>query len=271
MTAVDISHEARDETRDEIRTPLLMIHGLLGPIDYFGPARYLPALEVHTPDMLGYGFHRSEEKGIDLPGQAAELVRYLRETIKRPAWLLGHSVGGAVAMMVADAAPELVRGLISVEGNFTLRDAFWCARIATLEEAEWATEYGAMEDAPAAWLEKSGIEADDERIAWARDILGNQPYTTVQRMAKSVVYETGRAEWMELLRRVLGRGTPLVLLGGEQSAAGWDVPEWALAAARQVLVQPKAGHMMMLEDPRNFCRIVWSIVEAEANGYGAAQ
>jgi len=255
----------------DTRAPLLMIHGLLGPIDYFDPARYLPELEIHTPDMLGYGRRRSEDAGIDLPGQAAELVRYLRDTVKRPAWLLGHSVGGAVAMLVADAAPELVRGLVSVEGNFTLRDAFWCARIATLEEMEWAAEYGAMEDAPAAWLEKSGIEAYDERIAWARDILGNQPYATVQRMAKSVVYETGRAEWMELLRRVLGRGTPLYLLGGEQSAAGWDVPEWALAAARQVLVQPKAGHMMMLEDPRNFCRIVGSIIEADASGYGAAQ
>jgi pimeloyl-ACP methyl ester carboxylesterase len=248
--------------------PLLMIHGLLGPIDYFAPARYLPGVEVHAPDMIGYGRRRSEEAGIDLPGQADAMARYLRE-MERPAWLLGHSVGGAVAMMVADREPELVHGIISVEGNFTLRDAFWCARIAALGEEEWAAEYGAMEDAPATWLEKSGIDAHDERIAWARDILGNQPYTTVQRMAGSVVAETGKPEWPDLVRRVLVRGTPLYLLGGEQSAAGWDVPEWVLAAARQVLVQPKAGHMMMLEDPRNFCRIVGSIIGG-GDGNGAA-
>jgi hypothetical protein len=29
--------------------------------------------------------------------------------------------------------------------------------------------------------------------------------------------------------------------------------------------------MMMLEDPRNFCRIVESIIEADAKGYAAAQ
>jgi pimeloyl-ACP methyl ester carboxylesterase len=248
------------------RQHLLMIHGLLGPIDYFEPARYLPGIDIHAPDLIGYGTRRSEEAGIDLPAQAAELVRYLRENATQPAWLLGHSVGGALAMMVADAAPELVRGLVSVEGNFTLRDAFWCARIAALDEAEWALEYGAMEDAPAAWLEKNGIAAYDERIVWARDILGNQPYATVQRMARSVIHETGKGDWLELVRRVLVRGTPLYLLGGEQSAAGWDVPEWVLAAARQVLVQPKAGHMMMLEDPRNFCRIVGSIVEGGDDG-----
>jgi pimeloyl-ACP methyl ester carboxylesterase len=242
------------------RPALLMIHGLLGPIDYFEPARYLPGIEIHAPAMSGYGRRRSEDEGIDLPAQAAMLARYLRDAVARPAWLLGHSVGGAVAMMVADREPGLVRGLVSVEGNFTLRDAFWCARIAALDETAWAAEYGALEDAPAAWLDKNGIDADDERIGWAREILAHQPYATVQRMARSVVEETGKPEWADLVRRVLVRGTPLVLLGGAQSAAGWDVPEWVLAAARQVLVQQKAGHMMMLEDPRQFCRLVGSIV-----------
>jgi pimeloyl-ACP methyl ester carboxylesterase len=244
-----------------VKPQLLMIHGLLGGLDYFDPGGCLAGIGVHTPDMIGYGRRRSEEEGMALSGQAAALARYLREQVGQPAWLLGHSVGGAVAMMVADLVPELVRGLISVEGNFTLRDAFWCARIAALDEQAWALEYGAMEDAPAAWLEKSGIEASDERIAWAREILEHQPYGTVQRMARSVVFETGAPGFLELVRRVLVRGTPLWLLGGEQSAAGWDVPEWVLAAARQVLVQPKVGHMMMLEDPRNFCRIVGSIIE----------
>src|ERR1051325_9815325 len=100
-------------------TSLLMVHGLLGPIDYFQPKRYLPGIDIPAPDMFGYGRRRSEEAGIDLPSQAAELLRYLREEVGQPAWLLGHSVGGAVAMMVAERAPELVRGLISVEGNFT--------------------------------------------------------------------------------------------------------------------------------------------------------
>ena len=245
------------------RTPLVMIHGLLGSSGYYDPQRYLPDVDVHTPDLLGYGSKRTVEQGIDLDGQATEIVRILREEVRQPAWLLGHSVGGAVMMLAADRAPGLVRGLISVEGNFTLKDAFWCARIAPLPEPEWAAQYGAMEDDPAGWLERSGIEAVDERIALARGILQNQPYTTVQAMARSVIDVTGAPGYLAQVRRVLARGTPLWLLGGEVSSSGWDIPEWVLLLSRGSLVQPKAGHMMMLEDPAAFCGIVGDIVRAE--------
>jgi pimeloyl-ACP methyl ester carboxylesterase len=241
-------------------TPLVMIHGLLGSIDFFAPQQYLPGLDVRTPDLRGYGGKRTVEQGVDLDGQADEIVRILRLEVGRPAWLLGHSVGGAVMMLAAERAPELVQGLISVEGNFTLKDAFWCTRIAAMPEAEWAAEYGAMEDDPAAWLERSSIEASDQRIAWARQILANQPIETVQSMARSVVSVTGAPAYLEGVRRVLGSGVPLYLLGGELSASGWDIPEWVLALACRSQVQPRAGHMMMLEDPAAFCGIVGAIV-----------
>jgi pimeloyl-ACP methyl ester carboxylesterase len=246
------------------RASLLMIHGLLGSSSYYDPQSLLPELDVRTPDLLGYGSNRSIDRGIGLHAQAAEIVRILREEIKRPAWLLGHSVGGAVMMLAAGQAPELVQGLISVEGNFTLKDAFWCSRIAAMPEADWAAEYGAMEDDPAAWLERSGIEATDLRIAWAREILSNQPVETIQAMARSVIEVTGAPTYLEGVRRVLGTGVPLYLLGGELSAAGWDVPEWVLALACKSQVQPKAGHVMMLDDPAAFCGIVGEIVGGHA-------
>jgi pimeloyl-ACP methyl ester carboxylesterase len=245
------------------RTPLVMIHGLIGSIGFYHPQRYLPSFDVRTPDLLGYGSKRTLDQGIDLHSQADDIVRILRDEVGQPAWLLGHSVGGAVMMLAADRAPELVRGLVSVEGNFTLKDAFWCSRIAPLPEPEWAAQYGAMEDDPAGWLERSGIEASDERILLARDILQNQPYTTVQAMARSVVDVTGAPEYLALVRRVLARGTPLWLLGGEVSSSGWDIPEWVLLLSRGSLVQPKAGHMMMLEDPAAFCGIVGDILRME--------
>jgi pimeloyl-ACP methyl ester carboxylesterase len=248
----------------QARPRLLLIHGLLGSLSYFEPQRYLPGVDVFTPDLIGYGQRRSEVTGITLPGQAAMLARFLRGEAGGPAWVLGHSVGGAVAMLLADMAPDLVRGLISVEGNFTLKDAFWTGRIAALPDADWAAEYGAMEAAPAAWLEKSGIEASDERVAWAREILAHQPYTTVQKMAQSVLDMTGAPDYLGCVGRVLARATPLYLVGGEQSSAGWDVPDGVLAQARRVCVQPKTGHMMMLEDPGTFCRIVESILYDEA-------
>ncbi len=34
-------------------TPLVMIHGLFGPLHGFGLAARLPGIAVHTPDLLG--------------------------------------------------------------------------------------------------------------------------------------------------------------------------------------------------------------------------
>lgn len=253
----------------EARPRLLLVHGLLGSLSQVEPQRYLPGVDIFAPDLIGYGQRRGEDSHITLAGQAAMLARFLHDEVGSPAWVLGHSVGGAVAMLLADLVPDLVRGVINVEGNFTLKDAFWTGRIAALPDADWAAEYGAMEAAPAAWLEQSGIEASDERVAWAREILANQPYTTVQKMAQSVLDTTGAPDYLGCVGRVLARATPLYLVGGEQSAAGWDVPDWVLAQARRVCVQPKAGHMMMLEDPGNFCRIVESILYEQACASGA--
>jgi pimeloyl-ACP methyl ester carboxylesterase len=242
---------------------LLMIHGLLGSIAYFSPAQYLSDTSVHTPDLIGYGGNRSVSAGqrVDIRLQAAEVAHILREQIGQPTWLLGHSVGGAIAMLVADLVPELVLGLISVEGNFTLKDAFWCARIAVTAEADWVAEYRQMTADAAAWLARSGIDATPERTAWANAILDNQPHTTIKAMACSVIEETGSASYLQLVRSVIDRGIPLYLLAGERSAGGWDVPAWVASEARKYVIQPQTGHMMMLENPAEFCRIVASFMD----------
>ena len=138
---------------------LVMIHGLLGPIDYFGPQSFLPEFELHTPSLPGYGLEPKNWNGQapSLRSQAAWVAQYLRSRVARPAWLLGHSVGGAIAMLAAGLVPELVKGIVNVEGNFTLNDAFWCRKIAAMSDEAWAAEYRRMQADPTAWLEGAGI------------------------------------------------------------------------------------------------------------------
>lgn len=242
---------------------LVMIHGLLGSISYFSPQSHLPGTMVHTPDMIGYGKRADVGGAVNIETQAADIAHYIQERIGQPVWLLGHSIGGAVAMLVADLVPRLVQGLISVEGNFTLNDAFWCKRIAATDEKEWAGEFRVMSADPLAWLQRGGIAPNEERLGWAKAILQNQPHGTVQSMARSVVTTTGRPAYLELVRRVVDR-TPLYLLAGEKSASGWDVPDWARAAAKQYALQPNAGHMLMLEDPTLFCKAVGHMMRGAA-------
>lgn len=248
--------EISDETMS-----LVMIHGLFGSQRFYAPSRRIAAVDVHAPDLIGYGALKDEvAEPITLAGQAAHVVRYVREHVGAPSVLLGHSVGGAVAMLAAASAPDLVRGVINVEGNFTLDDAFWCRKIAGLDAVAWQAEHARLVADPEGWLRNGGIAVTPQRLEWARAALANQSRETIQAMARAVVAETGAPDFLSRIRMVVERGTPLFMLAGERSASGWHAPDWARAAARSYVIQPEVGHMMMLEDPDGFCEIVGGMV-----------
>ncbi|HEX7935040.1 MAG TPA: alpha/beta hydrolase [Paraburkholderia sp.] len=241
--------------------PLVMIHGLMGSLNFYAPHERIRAAAVHTPDLIGYGrLKDAREPVITLASQVAHVVRYLDEQVGEPCVLLGHSVGGAIAMLAAQAAPERVRGVINVEGNFTLADAFWCRKIAALSDEAWHAEHARLVADPEKWLANGGIALTPQRVEWAREALANQPRESIRAMARAVVTETGDSAYLARVRSVVEYGTPLFLLAGERSASGWDVPDWVRAVARDYVVRKDVGHMMMLEQPDEFCRIVEEMV-----------
>ncbi|NQD94280.1 alpha/beta hydrolase [Pseudomonas sp. CrR25] len=230
--------------------PVVLIHGLIGSLQLPELTRLLAPFEVLAPDLLGYGALRDAPVGaVNIPAQ----VEHLRSTLQRhygtePVHLLGHSVGGVVAALFAHRYGERVRSLISLEGNFTLKDAFWSASVArlSLEQVEVMLE-GFRRD-PAAWLAGAGVAVDAEAVRIATCWLAQQPASTVRAMAQSVVTQTGPVEYLEQMREVFARH-PVHLIAGERSRGGWDVPQWACQAAASQALIPAAGHLMMLEQP----------------------
>lgn len=233
--------------------PLVMVHGLFGPLHFFAPATRLPGIAVHTPDLLGYGRRAAPAAGLSLAAQAEEVVRFLRALDSGPCHLLGHSVGGAVATLAAVRAPRLVKSIISVEGNFTLDDAFMCRRIAPLPATEWQARLQRIQSDPADWLAKDAIAATPERLHMARCILHHQSAATLQAMARAVVEETADPAYLDAVRQLLACGIPVHLLAGSRSAESWKVPAWVRQGAASDLLLPDCGHMMMLEKPDLFC------------------
>lgn len=95
--------------------PLVMIHGLSGQLQHFTYAlaeRLAQDYRVIALDRPGCGYStRPSDSMARLPEQAQVLQDYLdRIGITQPV-LVGHSLGGAVALAMALQTPEKIRGL----------------------------------------------------------------------------------------------------------------------------------------------------------------
>jgi pimeloyl-ACP methyl ester carboxylesterase len=112
---------------------LLLIHGL--GASTFAFRRILPDLARHfrvvALDLKGFGFSERADGDYSLGGQAA-LVRQVMDRLGiERASVLGHSMGGAVAMRLALAYPERVERLIlaSSASDLELGRRIWGAGV----------------------------------------------------------------------------------------------------------------------------------------------
>jgi lipase len=242
--------------------PVVLIHGLIGSLDDDRLVAGLAPRVVLAPELLGYGSHREVgPECIDLGAQVAELERTLDDAGVSRVRVVGHSVGGVVAVLFAARSPERVASIVCVEGNFTLADAFWSANFARLAPAEAERVLAEERADPAAWLRKASVEPDARTLGLAAHWLAFQPASTVQAMAASVVEVTGDPSYERTLRDVFA-ATPVHLVAGELSRQGWDVPEWAIAAARSMTVIP-GGHLMMADHTARFTETIARLTARE--------
>jgi pimeloyl-ACP methyl ester carboxylesterase len=240
---------------------LVLIHGLVGSQKFYDPRARMPDVCVLAEDLLGYGQHvDTPAERLTLATQADHIAELIDGRPEQRVWLLGHSMGGAVAVLAAERRPGRVHGIVNVEGNFTERDAFWSRKIAASSPEEWAASYREMRADPAAWLERCQIRPDSRRTRWAEDILANQPASTLRAMSSAILAETLYPSYLETVRRLLDGGLMMHLIAGQSSAAAWDVPAFVRSAAASYTEQPNAGHFMMLEDPDAFCGIVVNLI-----------
>ena len=229
--------------------PVVLLHGLIGSLDDPAIAAALHPRLVFSPSLLGYGANADTAPAtITLANQVEYVAQLVRARFGDGRFhLVGHSVGGVVAALFANKYPEVVASLITAEGNFTLRDAFWSASVARMNQSEAETMLDTLRIDPEGWLAQSGISPTEERVSVATRWLNLQPASTLRAMGRSIVDTTGQPSYDALLRSVFVR-MPVHLVAGERSREGWDVPAWAEERAASFDVIPGAGHMMMLDD-----------------------
>ncbi|KVG13744.1 alpha/beta fold hydrolase [Burkholderia thailandensis] len=232
--------------------PVIFVHGFIGRVGTHGRAPQRIA-----PDLLGYGEHRAAPpESITLGAQVDHLRAFVDTHFgATPVDMVGHSVGGAIAMLFAHAHPARVRRIVNIEGNFTLADAFWSASVGRMSETDAQAMLDGFRADPLAWL-GGAIDVPtpamrETAIRW----LDHQPASTLRAMGRSVVETTGDAGYLDALAQVFERH-PVHLIAGERSRAGWNAPDWAFAQCASHRVVDGCGHLMMIEQPDAFSTLI---------------
>ncbi|MGV9797288.1 alpha/beta fold hydrolase [Mycobacterium sp. NPDC003449] len=207
---------------------LLLIHGLTGHGQRWQTlaTRYLPELSIAAPDLIGHG-RSSWQAPWTLDANAAALAALL----DRPTLVVGHSFGGALALNLAAAHPDLVSGLVLLDPAVGL-DGHWMRDIADsmLASPDYTDRDEArLEKVNGSWGEVEPAELD-------RDLDEHLVERSDGRWAWRLSIPAMMAYWSELARRpALPRGgTPTVLVRATRTSPPY---------ARDGLIDTLAGHL----------------------------
>lgn len=106
--SVELNHQIVGEGK-----PVILLHGLFGSLDNLGVvARGLQdGWQVHSLDQRNHGKSPHADT-MSYPEMADDLLAYMDKQGLEQATILGHSMGGKVAMQAALKAPDRVTGII---------------------------------------------------------------------------------------------------------------------------------------------------------------
>lgn len=225
---------------------IVFLHGLgsASSADFPEVTRH-PRLREHRAllvDLLGHGFSdRPPDFNYAMESQADLVARLMRHLGLREAIVLGHSMGGSVAVLLAARAPDLVSHVFSAEGNLDPGPGFVSGRITAMSEADFAaTGHGEF----VRMVVQAGFP-DYAGTVRAADPVG------LYRSAASLIAErtpTYREHLAEL-------AIPRTYVFGEQTLPDPDVDRLP-GIGVDVRIVPDAGHGMMIDNPDGFATVV---------------
>lgn len=235
-------------------SPIVLIHCFSCAIDYWDGMR--PALErehrVVAIDLRGHGGSEKPGSGYSVPEQASLVAEALAELGVGGAAVVGHSLGGAVSVALAESAPQLVDriAIVDMPPDHTYGDLGFLASLAfqpVLGEALWTIkpDFSVRQGLEVAFA--PGFDVPDAFV----DDVNRLTYTAYD---ESPSHTEDFLEEEPLEQRVRATGKPLmVLMGAEEQIV--DDPRRALAQYASAVPGAEthliagAGHSPNVEKP----------------------
>lgn len=244
--------------------PLLLIHGTAGDGESW---RQVQEALGRSRRVIAYD-RRGYDRAVEAKPSRVAYAEHARDAAAlldaTPAWVVGWSSGGIVALHLALREPDRVRGLVLIETPLhARRHPSLHVSAGFVRSMLWRL---ARDDAAAA---ASFLRAVSCRVDGPSDFdrLSPEAQAGLTRPASALLAELGEGTGEELdARRLRGVGCPVVFVVGAQSR-GWmraiarDVCA-TIPGARTVLVAG-AGHFLPMADPSALVRVVEDAIALE--------
>ena len=251
-----IEHGMSVRSRGSGSRALVWVHGLGESGRCFDAIASHPHLWPYRHvlvDLPGYGRSPWAASSRGIEATADELAGWL-EARDDNAVVIGHSLGGVIATIVAERHPDTLRAVIDVEGNSSLGDCTYSNRIAAVDEAEFvAAGYQLL------WQELWVEAGEDPALrSYAASMAFADPYV-LWRHATDLV-AMSKAETLAARRGRLS--VPTLFIAGAPGGVCERARELLATAGVTVADVSPAGHWPYVDRPEPFAEIVARFVES---------
>jgi pimeloyl-ACP methyl ester carboxylesterase len=248
---------------------VILVHGIAGTSETWDPV--LPLLgERHTviaPDLLGHGRSGSGDGDYSLGAYASGLRDLLAALGHERATLVGHSLGGGVAMQFGYQFPEMLERLVLVSSGGLGRDLNLLLRSAALPGAEHVLPFLFAAGIPstgtkiAKLINRVGFRAgpDLEEIGRGFASLGDTEARRAFIHTVRGLIDPGGQRVNASNRLYLVAGVPMMIVWGARDAM---IPVDHARAAHGLVpgsrleIFEQAGHFPHLTEPRRFAEVL---------------
>ncbi|MCD6014528.1 MAG: alpha/beta hydrolase fold protein [Solirubrobacterales bacterium] len=252
---------------------VVLVHGITGRSEQWGPAIEHLAAEhrVLAPDLLGHG-ESAKPRGDYSLGAYASAVRDTMVALGHErATIVGHSLGGGIAMQFAYQFPERCERLVLVSSGGLGREVHLMLRAATLPGSELVLPLLthavllARGEALGRALGRLGLQAGTDMAEIARGFasLGDSEARAAFIHTMRAVLEPGGQRVSALDRLYLAEALPTLIVWG---ACDPIIPVEHGRAAQKLMPHSRleildgVGHFPQLERPFEFARLLAEFV-----------
>jgi len=240
------------EEREE--ETLFFIHGLGCCKDSFGgiwKARGYHGYSIFTFDLPGFGeSSRPTSFSYDMKDYAGAVDRIIKILNLKNLHLIGHSMGGAVALLYLNATPHNALSFINLEGNLCPQDCTFSRQAAN---ASWKEFESSVFDQ----IKEEARTSEDKGLREYYGYLGkSSPYAFYQSSCSLVKYSDSGI----LLKKFRHLRVKSHYVFGEKNKKK-EIIKTLNDHNLHLTSVPQSGHFMMNDNPKAFYTILLSLLQ----------